>query len=144
MDWWIWIGIGLVLLVIEVITPGGFFTVFFGAGALLVAALAGMGLLTSAAAQWATFGVSSTAALVFFRPFLRRWLSQHSARSVDRIEADVALAQDSIPPGARGKVELRGSPWTAHNTGHAAIAAGDRLRVRKVDGLTLHVEKEDS
>src|SRR4029453_3579693 len=35
MDWWIWVLGGLVLLLGEVLTPGGFFVVFFGAGALL-------------------------------------------------------------------------------------------------------------
>ena len=32
MAWWIWVLGGLVLLVAEVTTPGGFFAVFFGGG----------------------------------------------------------------------------------------------------------------
>ena len=35
MAWWIWVLGGLVLLLGEVVTPGGFFVIFFGAGAIL-------------------------------------------------------------------------------------------------------------
>ena len=44
MAWWIWVLGGLVLLLAEVLTPGGFFVVFFGAGAILVGALKAAGL----------------------------------------------------------------------------------------------------
>jgi len=43
MDWWIWVLGGLVLLLAEVLTPGGFFVVFFGAGAILVGTIKLMG-----------------------------------------------------------------------------------------------------
>jgi hypothetical protein len=43
MAWWIWVLGGLVLLVAEVTTPGGFFAIFFGAGAILVGAVKALG-----------------------------------------------------------------------------------------------------
>jgi membrane protein implicated in regulation of membrane protease activity len=43
MAWWIWVLGGLVLLVAEVTTPGGFFAIFFGAGAILVGVLKALG-----------------------------------------------------------------------------------------------------
>ena len=39
MPWWIWIAFGLVLAAIELATPGGFFIVFFGIGAIAVGVL---------------------------------------------------------------------------------------------------------
>jgi membrane protein implicated in regulation of membrane protease activity len=34
MEWWIWILLGLVLLLGEIVTPGGFYILFFGVGAV--------------------------------------------------------------------------------------------------------------
>ena len=36
MQWWHWAVLGLVLGLLELATPGGFFIVFFGVGAMLV------------------------------------------------------------------------------------------------------------
>ena len=48
MTWWMWVALGLVLGAIELATPGGFFVIFFGVGAVIVglAELAGLGLPT--------------------------------------------------------------------------------------------------
>ena len=39
MDWWIWILFGLLLLLVELVTPGGFYILFFGIGAVIVGIL---------------------------------------------------------------------------------------------------------
>jgi inner membrane protein len=44
MEWWIWIVLGLVLLLGEVVTPGGFYILFFGIGAIFVGILAGFNI----------------------------------------------------------------------------------------------------
>jgi membrane protein implicated in regulation of membrane protease activity len=41
-----------------------------------------------------------------------------------------------------GKVELRGTTWTAHNDGPVPLARGQRCRVTRVDGLTLGIVAE--
>jgi inner membrane protein len=35
MEWWIWLVGGMLLLLVEIVTPGGFYFLFFGVGALL-------------------------------------------------------------------------------------------------------------
>ncbi len=57
MSWSFWLILGLGLLVFEILTPGGFFTLFFGLAAFMVALLAGLGVLTSGPGQWMFFGV---------------------------------------------------------------------------------------
>ncbi len=44
MPFWIWLILGLVLLAGELLTPGGFFIIFFGVGALAVGVLRLAGL----------------------------------------------------------------------------------------------------
>ena len=41
MEWWMWILLGLVLFWGEIVTPGGFYVIFFGVGAIVVGILAG-------------------------------------------------------------------------------------------------------
>ncbi len=43
MIWWYWMLLGLVLLGAEMVTPGGFYILFFGLAALVVGTLAGAG-----------------------------------------------------------------------------------------------------
>ena len=44
MIWWYWLVLGLVLLGLELATPGGLLALFFGIGALLVGVLALLGI----------------------------------------------------------------------------------------------------
>lgn len=42
----------------------------------------------------------------------------------------------------RGKVRVQGETWQAHS--NIAVEPGARVRVRSVEGLTLHVEPEQT
>ena len=47
MQWWLWLAVGLALIVAELVTPSGFFIIFFGLGALAVGVLAAVGVVTT-------------------------------------------------------------------------------------------------
>jgi len=49
-------------------------------------------------------------------------------------------ALNPIEPGQPGTVRIHGEVWRAVSDGH--IARGDRVRVVRIDGLTLTVRKE--
>ena len=133
MAWWIWVLGGLVLLVAEVTTPGGFFAIFFGAGAILVGALKALGWDGPAWAEWLVFTVLSVASLAFFRKPLMRRFSLSSGRP---------LVTEDVAPGGVGKAEMRGASWTARTAGDAALEKGRRCRVERVEGLTLWLRAE--
>jgi membrane protein implicated in regulation of membrane protease activity len=137
--------LGLVLALLELISPGGFFIIFFGAGALFVSLLTFFGIAGPAWVQWLLFTICSIGALRLFRdPLLRRLRATEPAGRVDDLTHDVCVAIDDIPAGEIGRVELRGSAWKARNVGTAAIAKGLRCSVRKVDGLMLHITLEQA
>lgn len=142
MAWWIWVLAGLVLLVAEVATPGGFFAVFFGAGAILVGALKGVGWDGPAWAEWLVFTVLSILSLAFFRDPLMRRFNLKGGKLVDRMEGEAALVTDEVSPGGVGKAELRGATWTARTAGSATLPPGQRCRVERVEGLTLWLRAE--
>jgi membrane protein implicated in regulation of membrane protease activity len=144
MTWWLWLFLGLILLGAEIMTPGGFYMLFFGLAALLVGALAGFELVSAEWMQWLLFSAFSIVSLVVFRNPLRRWISQEgvAAAPVDTMVGELALLLEDLAPGALGKAEFRGSTWNARNASTTAMTKGQRSRVDHVDGLTLSVKPE--
>jgi inner membrane protein len=136
-----WLAGGLVLLVIELVTPSGFFVLFFGVGALTVGVLAGVGLAESALAQWLIFTLASLTFLALFRGRLQNRI-RRGTTEVDTLLGEVAIPRERIAPGALGRVDLRGTLWTARNDGAADIEPDARCRVVRVDGLIVGVQPE--
>ena len=143
MPWWIWVLLGLVLLAAEVLTPGGFYVLFFGIGALVVGAAAALGVGGPDWAQWLLFSVVSAGSLALFRRRLLRRLDRPAAApTIDSLEGEVAFPLDDLAPGAVGKAELRGTTWTAQNVDDRPLARGQRSRVTRVEGLMLKLRAE--
>jgi membrane protein implicated in regulation of membrane protease activity len=141
MSWSAWVIFGLGLLVFEILTPGGFFTVFFGLAAFVVALLAGAGVLSSGSSQWLLFAVLGILFISVLRPLVRKRFETNTPK-VDQLVGQTAIALEALDATGRGKVELRGTSWSAVYSGTGSVSKGDRLRVTKVDGLSLLVEKE--
>jgi membrane protein implicated in regulation of membrane protease activity len=134
MSWWLWVLVGVALLVAEVATPGGIFALFFGVAALLVAPLAAMG--ASPAAQWFTFSILSLVGLAVLRGPLLRRLERTPPRAEELVGEEAVLLED-LPAGGQAKAELRGTPWSARAASGIPLKRGQRCVVERVDGLTL-------
>lgn len=140
MAWWIWAAIGCLLLAGELLTPGGFYIVFFGVSGLCVAVITALFPEFPLWAQWLLFSVLAVAALLLFRKPLLEWFRRRSPEpQVDSLIGEIAVAMEDIAPGAVGKAELRGSAWNAQNAGETPLARGQRCRVVRVEGLTLYI-----
>ena len=124
MVWWYWVVLGLLLAGLEIATPGGFFLLFFGIGALLVGGLGALGLGEPA--------------------WLQRLMEARKPRTgdIDSLRGEVAVAIDRIPAGGLGRAQLRGTVWTARNLGSDPITPGERCLVTSVDGLTISIRRE--
>jgi membrane protein implicated in regulation of membrane protease activity len=144
MIWWYWLLLGLVLLAVEMTTPGGFYIFFFGLAALIVGALAGLEWLNTAWLQWLLFSILSLISLFLFRNSLLAWMKAREpvGQDVDSMVGETAVVIDELPAGAVGKVELRGTTWNARNAGQTVLTKGHRARVERVDGLTLWIKPE--
>lgn len=143
MLWWHWIAIGLILAGLELLTPGGFFIVFFGVGAILVGLLDLAGLHLPLWTQWLLFTVLSVAAVVLFRkPLTSRFRVPDSGVVIDSLVGEVAVPDADIAPGSVGRAQLRGSAWQARNVGATTAVRGHRCRVVRVDGLTIDLDPE--
>ncbi|MFO0775266.1 MAG: NfeD family protein [Nitrospiraceae bacterium] len=140
MVWWYWMVLGLVLIGLELVTPGGFYLFFFGLSALLVGAFGGLGLTLPTWVEWCLFTVFAVASLLMFRkPLARATAALPGRHEVDSVVGEHGVVVQAMAEGAMGKVELRGSHWNACNAGPGLLVKDQRCRVDRVDGLTLWV-----
>jgi hypothetical protein len=145
MPWWGWITIGALMLAAELAYVDlEFYLVFLGISALLVGSVELAGLPTPWWAQWLGFAALSVGSLVLFRQRVYVLMRPPPEDEVpEGVDGDTARALGPIEPGAHGRVELRGSHWTAVNEGDRAILKGERCTVSSSEGLTVHVRAID-
>lgn len=143
--WWHWLVIGLVLVALEIAAAGGFYIIFFGIAALIIAGLYGIGLSEPLWFQIVLFAILSIGSLALFRnPLMRMLKIDRGELDLDNLLGEIGTAIDDIEPGGLGRVELRGTAWTARNTGVVAIAKGHRSIVVERDRLTLFIRSEEA
>jgi membrane protein implicated in regulation of membrane protease activity len=142
MEWWMWMLLGLMLLLAELVTPGGFYFIFFGIGAVVVGVLAGIGAGGPVWLQFLLFSVLSLVTLWLFREKLLKLTQETPDQKVDSLIGETAVASGEIPVNGIGRVEMRGTAWSARNVGDKPLQHGERAKVERVEGLMLFVRVE--
>ena len=143
MLWWHWLLLGVVLIALEMAASGGFYIIFFGVAAVVIAALSLIGAAGPVWVQLLLFSIISVISLLFFRSPMLRWMKlDKGGDNVDSLVGETAVAQQDIPAGEIGRVELRGTSWSARNRGVERLTIGRRCVVVGVDRLMLIIEAE--
>lgn len=147
MLWWHWSIIGLSLIGIEILTLGGlgnFYFLFFGVAALMVSGLTWSGLIEAAWLQWFLFAILGIMSLLVMKKSLQNKgnLGDKDETPVDSMVGEVAKVLEPLEPKSIGKVELRGSTWTARNAGKNLLEKNTIATIVRVDGLTLWIQDE--
>ncbi len=136
----------LILFVLEakfpthgVLGAGGVAALVLGALMLIRSPLTGGGVSPAVA-----LGVAIPAAVIvviLMRLVLRSraWKQTTGREELAGEEGEITAAIG--PPGGAGMVRVHGELWRAVAAPGASLAAGTRVRVRQVDGLTLEVEE---
>jgi len=140
--WWFWVLLGLALLFLELVTPTGFYLLFFGVAAVLVGLLAAVGLDGPAWLQWLLFSLLSIGSLLLLRGRLQERMRRVApARPDNDLVGGTAQALENIAVDGYGQVGLRGTSWRAKNVGSEAIAQSENCQVDRVEGVVLWVRK---
>jgi membrane protein implicated in regulation of membrane protease activity len=137
MVWWLWVVLGLGLLLLEMATPGGLFALFFGVAAILVSALSAAG--ASPVWQWILFPLLSVGLLATLRGRLQERLRVRPAVPVDSLIGEEVVLLEDVAKGSEGGAELRGVPWRARAEDGGVLVRGQRYRVQRVDGVVLYL-----
>jgi membrane protein implicated in regulation of membrane protease activity len=141
--WWLWLLVGVGLLIVELVNAGSFGAFFFGAAALVVGLLTGLHLGGPDWFQWALFVALSAGGLLFFRrPLMQRFGLGPPALPEQEMRGEWALVTEEVRPGAIGKVELRGTTWTAR--ANRTVHVGERVPVERIEGLTVWLSGTES
>ena len=142
MLWRIWLVAGLALMLGELLTPGGFYLLFFGIGASVTALAAALGLADLTAQSLVFLGVSIGALAFFRRPLLAR-IAHSTPPPQQELTGEIATPMQLIPAQAIGQAELRGTVWSARNLSDRPLLTGERCRVERTEGLTIYLRPEN-
>lgn len=143
MTWWSWMILGAVLLGAELFAiDAQFYLVFLGISAAVVGLAALLGLAMPEWAQWMVFAALSLVSFFTFRRTLYEKIRGGAVGFRETLAGNVIDVPEELGPGAKARIEFRGTKWTVRNIGDTPIAAGSRATVVEVDGLTLRVRPE--
>lgn len=119
----------------------GLTSIWFAAGALvaLIAALLGAGV----GIQIVLFLVVSLLCMAAVRPLARRHLNNKvEPTNADRaIGAEAQVTEDIDNIHGKGAVIIRGVTWTARSEDGASIPAGTMVKVLRIEGVKVFVER---
>ena len=144
MDYMIWLWLGAVVLfgVVEAVTAG-LVSIWFVAGAVaaLIAAIAGGGQL----AQVVVFLAVSAIALAVTRPLVKKLnLNKTEPTNLDRVLGRTGRVTEVIDNRvSSGAVYVDGKTWTARSADGSLIPAGSTVKILKMEGVKLFVEKTE-
>lgn len=136
-----WLGIFLVLLVMEIMTMG-LTTIWFAGGAL--AALAANLLGADVLVQCAAFLAVSLVLLLLMRPFAARYVNKkHERTNTDELIGTDAVVTETIDNlKGTGKAVARGLEWTARaSEGKSTIEKGATVKIQSIQGVKLIVSQ---
>ena len=140
MPWWGWMIFGAFLLGSELLgVDAGFYLVFIGLAAILTGFIEVIGIDLELWVQWLTFSAFGLVLMVFFRKKLYQKLRGDGVGYEVGPAGEFVQMTETLQPGDSGRLSFRGTDWTVVNDGDTTVEKGSRLRISRVDGLTLKV-----
>lgn len=137
-----WFILGLVLLLLELATPG-FFVFFFGLGAWVTAVVCLIGNPDSITNfQMIIFVLTSVVTLVTLRRIIQKKFFYSRESLSEEVEDEFtgreAVATADFDADNQGKVEFKGTTWKAESK--VAIKKGQTVTIIQKENFKLHVE----
>jgi len=138
---WLWLYVGLFLMLAELLAPG-FVIFFFGLAAITVGGLRFVfGEVFTLAIQLAAFSGFAILYLLFLRRYMKKAFSgvEEVAKTDFNNEAvgRVGKVTEAIEPPKSGRVLIGDAEWTA--TANAPIATGTDVKIVAQSNLTMRV-----
>lgn len=140
----IWLISGLVLMVAELVIPGGI-VVFLGAACLVVAGAWQFSLVDTWPQAMTLWFISSLVLLFVFRNVTQKLAGGETTVANTDEDMDIygktATVVETIGPGEKtGRIEFQNSTWMAMADG-SVIEPGESVRIICHDNISLVVEK---
>jgi membrane protein implicated in regulation of membrane protease activity len=138
--WQMWAVVAVICLILELMA-GDFFIICFAIGALgaVLSAL----MSESFYLQLFAFAVFSLVALVYVRPFAKRYLHKGEDKRVSNADALMdrhGRVVETVKADGFGRVQIDGDVWKAVTNESEDIAAGKNVRVVGRESTIITVE----
>lgn len=135
-----WIILFLVLLLIELVTVN-LVSIWFAIGSLV--AFITSFFTDSILIQLLVFVVVSIVSLFVTLPMVKKFKNKEKIvpTNLDRVIGKEAEVVKEIKPNHYGEVQVFGTTWTA--TSKDTLDVGEKVKVLKMDGVKLIVEREE-
>lgn len=140
---WIWLAIGVGLIVSEIFLPG-LVAIFFGFSALVVALLHYLGILTDFSFSLLVWGLLSLTLVLFVRKLAIRYLPSEKSKGetnekLSDYEAIVEVIENVTEENSDGRIRYQGTSWAARSQ-NGEILKGQKARLIVRDNLVWIVE----
>lgn len=145
LEWWHWLVFGIALIVAELAIPA-MVLIWFGLGALLVGALAGVLPAMGLTVQLGVWTVASVLMVVlWFKLFKRGIFKTRIGMSHANIVGEVGMLVHDVAPFKKGRVRFQ-KPLVGSDIwdciADESIKSGERVQVLSVEGSFLKVGKQ--
>lgn len=140
--WIIWLILAVLFAIIEIFTPGFVVLTFsFGAILALIVSLFSKSLIL----QLLAFAAGSFYFFIYVRKFFLKLLTKNNGNiktNIDSLIGKKAIVTQKIPGGIKkGYVKVGPEQWLAISITGESIEKDELVKVVKIEGNTLYVEK---
>jgi len=137
--WMVWIGIGIICMIIEIFTPG-FFFMSIGVGAIFTGILS----LIVPGTTWQILicTLLSFIVFLFLRKFSKKIMSNSSEETnIFALKGKTGKVIKEIPSDGRGYVKIGGEEWSAVSENNESVEADKKVEIIDIDGNKLIVKE---
>ena len=141
---WVWFGLALSLLIVELCTID-LVAVWFAISALILGILAAIFTQLQFGWQALIFVVLSASLFLATRPFVKKFIKRKKGQetNLELILGGTARVVETIDNSREtGAVKINGLVWTARSSDGAVIEPDDLVLVKEIKGNKLIVEKK--
>lgn len=139
---WLWFSVSAILLIIEMVIPGTFFSAIFSVSAFLV------GLLTLLTHNFTilifSFVGLSLIGTFFVKPLLVKFFKINVKvrdSNIDALIGKTGIVTKAISDTEKGYVKVSGEEWSALHINGERIKVGEQVVIKKLEGVTIYVDK---
>ena len=141
MYWYIWLAIGLLFLIIEIVTPG-FLFLSFGVGAIITGLTAN--LFPDLRVQLVIFSIITLITFLMMKKFAGYLLKpgDNPKSNVEALLDKKGIVTMAIQPGKKGYVKIGGEEWSAiASNPESLLEEGTTVQILRIEGNKVIVTK---
>jgi membrane protein implicated in regulation of membrane protease activity len=140
---YIWIVLGIILLIAELATPGGFVLACLGIGCFVAGLFSYIGF--GCTIQILIFLIASVTLFFCIRPIFKKYLTKYSDKvktNIDALVGKIGMVSERIDPASgKGRVIVGGEDWKGISLTDELIEVGQKVIVVRVDGSKLVIQQ---